>query len=117
MDTMPSAPANEPTPSPTPRPTPRTIDATRRVAPRLLPMIIAGAVLGVVAALITALRGPGGEDSTTGSVFGYLAMLFLILGAGIGGAVGLILDRLSRRRTHQVRLRPVEHSPEDADGL
>lgn len=72
---------------------------TVRRAPKFVPFMIAGGLVSVVAAAIFTLLGPGGEDFSAGSVMGFLTVLLIVPGIGLGAGVALILDRLSTKRT------------------
>ncbi|MCB4209021.1 MFS transporter [Arthrobacter sp. UM1] len=86
-----------------------------RTAPRIMPFVGLGAVLGILVALFSAMLGPGSEDYSRGAAFGYFAMLFGMIGAGVGALAALILDRISLKRSESVRLRPVEEAEESRE--
>ena len=81
-----------------------------RRAPKFAVFLAAGAVLGIIAALIlTFAFGGTGEASpntglvyTQGQVFGFLVLICVTVGLGIGGLVALLFDRRSARHTRQV---------------
>lgn len=78
------------------------IEVYRRRAPRFAPFILTGAALGVLIALVVAAlpAGPpvaGGAEFSTRTVTGFLAMIFGLLGAVVGGATAVLLDRRSGR--------------------
>ncbi|MFI5084405.1 MAG: hypothetical protein ACHP7K_00595 [Actinomycetales bacterium] len=72
---------------------------TVRRAPRFVPFLVVGVLAGVLAAAIVALSGPGSVQYARSTVFGFFAVLLAIPGAALGGAVALILDRTSVRRS------------------
>jgi len=69
-----------------------------RRAPKFVPFMIAGGLVGVLVAAIFTYMAPGGEEFDRGSVFGFLTVLLILPGIGLGAAVALVLDRRSRRR-------------------
>ncbi len=73
-----------------------------RVAPKPGAFLVTGGALGVIVALISAWLGGGTEEHSMGSVFGFLAVLFAIIGVGIGAIVFLIFDRVGRKRTKHI---------------
>ncbi len=80
------------------------LSASYRTAPRVLPIVGLGVVLGIAVAGLCAVLAPGSEDYTRASAFGYFAMLFAIVGGLLGGIAALVLDRLSLKRSQNVRL-------------
>ncbi|MGO4385622.1 hypothetical protein [Specibacter sp. RAF43] len=86
---------------------------TVRRAPKFVPFMIAGAIVGVIAAALFALLGPGGAEFDRSSVFGFLTVLLLIPGAGLGAIAALVLDRRSLRRSRRA---VVESVPEQDPG-
>lgn len=73
-----------------------------RVAPKPGAFMLTGGVLGVILALISAWLRGGTEDHSMGAVFGFLAVLFAIIGVGVGAIVFLIFDRVGRKRTQHI---------------
>ena len=81
-----------------------------RRAPKISVFLIAGAALGVLVALIltfafdgTAQASPNtGMEYSQGQVFGFLLLICVPVGLALAGIVALILDRRSRRHTHEV---------------
>jgi hypothetical protein len=64
--------------------------------------MVAGAVLGIVVAAVTALAGPESAEFTRGSVFGFFAVLFGVVGLLAGAVAALILDRVGIRRAEHL---------------
>ncbi|WP_106815808.1 Asp23/Gls24 family envelope stress response protein [Microbacterium timonense] len=91
-----------------------------RRAPKISVFLIAGAALGILVAMIltfafngTAEPSPNtGLEYSQGQVFGFLLLLCAPIGIALGGILALILDRRSRRRTHEVT---VDHSSVHVD--
>ena len=81
-----------------------------RRAPKISVFLILGAALGVLVAMIltfafngTAEVSPNtGVEYTQGQVFGFLVLICAPIGIALGGIVALILDRRSRRHTHEI---------------
>jgi hypothetical protein len=81
-----------------------------RRAPKFSVFVIAGAGLGVLVALILTFAFSGTEGVspntgliyTQGQVFGFLALICVVVGVGVGAIVALLLDRRSSRRTREV---------------
>ncbi len=81
-----------------------------RRAPKISVFLVTGAALGVLAAMILTFAFGGtdevspntGLEYSQGQVFGFLSLIGIAVGLAIGGVVGLILDRVSRRRAHEV---------------
>lgn len=67
-----------------------------RRAPRYVPFLATGALLGLVAAVVLAFALPPVPRLGTGSVLGYLAFVLGLVGALLGGAVAVLLDRRAR---------------------
>ncbi|TDN90895.1 potassium transporter Trk [Microbacterium sp. BK668] len=100
----------------TPRPplTPGSGPQTLRVrrAPKFSVFLIAGAGLGLLTALILTFAFDGSSavsDNTgliysTGQVFGFLALICVTAGVAVFAILALILDRVSRTRTREVRV-------------
>lgn len=86
--------------------------ATVRRAPKYSVFLLLGAALGIIAALVLTFAFDGtlglspntGMDYSEGQVFGFLALIFVAIGVGLGGVIALILDRTVGRRTRRVQV-------------
>jgi hypothetical protein len=64
--------------------------------------IITGAAAGLIAAVVLVLMGdPSATQYTGGSVLGYFAVFFGIVGAILGGFVGVVIETVQRRRAER----------------
>lgn len=85
------------------------LDVVVRRSPRYGVFILAGIFLGfVVAGVLVVLPVDTSvltADYSTGTAMGFLMLVLGIFGAGLGGAVALLLDRINARkiRTYTVR--------------
>ncbi|KRA26059.1 hypothetical protein ASD65_12090 [Microbacterium sp. Root61] len=81
-----------------------------RRAPKYAVFMGLGAIIGILVALILtfAFNGSGEESPNTGmvysqtQVFGFLALIFVVVGIVVGGVVALILDRVMSKRARDV---------------
>lgn len=80
----------------------RQENMTFRRAPNLLAFLITGAILGAVAGFLFGLLGPSSLYYTRGSIVGFFLVIGLIVGAGLGSVVSLIIDRISLKRRRDV---------------
>jgi len=81
--------------------------ATIRRAPRLGRFIGLGALLGFVVTLIVTMQFPADPDVGMTATVAYFALYGVSAGVVLGAVVGLIADRVSRRRSQPVT---VEHA-------
>jgi hypothetical protein len=65
-------------------------------SPRYGAFLLTGAVIGVVVAVISGAIGTGDGSMSAGRLIGYLAMVFGLLGALLGGAVAVVVEHFSR---------------------
>ncbi|MEH0108586.1 hypothetical protein V6N00_02500 [Tersicoccus sp. MR15.9] len=72
-----------------------------RRAPRFAPFLVGGAVLGFVVAGILVFSVPEDPQYTPAAAFGFFAMLFAVVGVGLGALLALALDRRSHRRVRR----------------
>lgn len=102
--------------APTPVPATETTEARIRRAPRLPVFLALGAVLGVVLALV--LTAVGDLDPAVGfsGTFGYLCLWCIPIGLVVGALVGIVLDRVSRRRARLVTVERARVEGDDSDG-
>ena len=68
-----------------------------RRAPRYRSFVITAAALGVAVAAVVTLSRPVAGNYSAGSVFGYLAVSLGLLGALVGAAVAVLVERPRRR--------------------
>lgn len=70
----------------------------RRVhrSPKYVAFLVTGAAVGVLLAIISGVIGTGDGSISTGRLIGYLGMVFGLLGALLGGAVAVVIERFSR---------------------
>lgn len=73
-----------------------------RRAPRLGVFLVLGAMLGLLATLILTSLFPVQNGLGFGTLFGYFSLFGVPAGTLVGALVGLIADRLSRRRARTV---------------
>jgi hypothetical protein len=64
-----------------------------RRAPRYGSFVVTGVIIGVVIAVILSFSRPTTGQFSSNSVVGYVAAIFGLLGALIGAALAVILDR------------------------
>ncbi|OMH34562.1 hypothetical protein BGP79_04665 [Tersicoccus sp. Bi-70] len=72
-----------------------------RRAPRFAPFLVGGAVLGFIVAGILVLARPEDPQYTPAAALGFFAMLFGVIGVGLGALLALALDRRSHRRARR----------------
>jgi hypothetical protein len=70
--------------------------ATMRRAPRYRAFIGSGAVTGAVIGVVLTVVFPDDGNFSTGAVLGYLAVTLALLGALIGAAVAVVVERTHR---------------------
>ena len=58
--------------------------------------LVTGAVVGVALAVISGAIGTGDGSLGAGRLIGYLAIVFGLLGALLGGAIAVLIERFSR---------------------
>lgn len=80
----------------------RETNMTIRRAPNLLAFLITGAILGAVAGFLFGLLGPESQYYTRGAIVGFFLVIGLLVGAGVGSVVSLIIDRVSLKRRRNV---------------
>lgn len=86
------------------------VTVTVRRSPKYSVFLVAGAAIGILVALILTFAFSGSEDKSPNTgmiysqtqVFGFLALIGIVIGVLIGGVTALILDRALSRRTHRV---------------
>jgi H+/Cl- antiporter ClcA len=91
-----------------------------RRAPKISVFLIAGAALGLLIAMILTFAFDGtsqvspntGVEYSQTQVFGFLALICAPVGIALGALVALLLDRRSRRHTHEVS---VDHASVQVD--
>lgn len=72
-----------------------------RRAPKFTPFLLGGVVLGFVAAGIVVFGQPEDPQYTPAAAFGFFAMIFGIVGVGLGALLALALDWRSHRRARR----------------
>lgn len=78
---------------------PRTVVRVARPREvRYRAFILTGAVLGIVVAAVLTFGGSLRGDYSTSTVLAYLAVLFALLGALLGGGVAVVVEAVRRRR-------------------
>lgn len=88
----------------------QTVEATVRKVPRYGVFMGIGVVLGVIAAGILTFVGSFDPSEAldvvypAGQVFGFLLLWTAPIGLALGGVVGLIAERVARRKDHVVRV-------------
>lgn len=87
------------------------VEVRVRRAPKFAVFVVLGIGLGVLAAAILTFAFDGstqpaanGAVYSAGQVFGFLALVCGAVGALLGGAVAILLDRTVGRRTRIVRV-------------
>jgi len=112
--TPPAAPGAETTDAAEPAPVQAQVVLRR--SPRYNHFMILGAVVGAVAALILTFAFPANPTYDRGQVFGYLLLVGVAVGVGLGALVALILDRIVGRKGTSVIADWVETTPGDETG-
>ena len=68
-----------------------------RRAPRYRAFVSTGVLAGLAVALVLSRFSPSGTGFSGGSTLGYLAMVLALLGAVLGAAVAVLVERPRRR--------------------
>ena len=91
-------------------------EMTIRRAPNVLAFLITGMIAGAVAGFLFGLLGPESQYYTRGAVVGFFLVIGLLIGAGLGSVVSLIIDRFSFKRSRNVTAQ-IDDVHESGDGL
>lgn len=73
-----------------------------RRGPKVLRFVAVGAGLGAILAFIDVGVTPKDSDYSTAQALGFIALVLVPIGAALGGAVAVLLDRISIRRSRIV---------------
>lgn len=102
--------ADQPDPVPTPSVRDEVVTVRVRRSPKYSVFLLLGAAAGILAALILTFAFPGedvsprtGMEYSVGQIFGFVLLICVPVGIALGGVVALVLDRVMRRRVHDVR--------------
>jgi hypothetical protein len=89
---------------------------TIRRSPRYLRFMGVGAILGIVLALILTTTFESTPEFSRTQIFGFLALLAVVLFGTLGAVVALVLDRVGSRRSSTVVAERVDvHTQEEGD--
>lgn len=86
---------------------------TIRRAPKLTAFVATGFILGVVVAAYVSYGMPTDPAVGAGAAFGFFAIMFSLVGMGVGAVVGLILDRRTRSATATAEVTTVTGETDD----
>jgi cation transporter-like permease len=89
---------------------PENTRVTIRKAPKFLSFFIVGAVLGGLIGLISWAVTAANQPADSASLIGYLLLLGIIFGAGLSLVAALLVDRLSRARSHTLEATKIVES-------
>jgi hypothetical protein len=120
----PQTPESAQSPETVPGPGPRTVAVQMRTAPKIWPFLLAGVIVGAVVALVVtwishASLVADSPDGTTehsfGSTFGFMFMIFAVVGLGVASLIFLGVDKAGRRRAHNMDMvvEPVTDDPDE----
>lgn len=85
-----------------------------RRAPKFIPFMLVGVVIAAIVAGILTSISPSREDFATTSVFGFIFVMLLLPGIGLGAVVALIIDLISVRRVQTAVVESVTEQVEPA---
>lgn len=98
----------------------RTETVRLRRSPKYSVFFIVGAGLGVLVALILTFAIQSSDEPSAsgvvysqGQIFGFLALICIIVGVALGGVVALIFDRVLAKKAHDVT---VDHESVHVEG-
>lgn len=103
------------------RPTVRTVRVRR--SPKITLFLALGAVVGAFVALVGTLSVPTDPRYPVPQVLGFLVLLLAPLGALVGGAIAIVIDRALGRTAREVQAEyestapPEEPDPETPEEL
>ena len=83
-----------------------------RKAPKFLSFFFLGAALGAITGLVLWAISLTNNPADSASLIGYITLVTTIFGAGLGVVLALVLDRVSRARSHTLEAtKLVESAP------
>ncbi|GAA0991486.1 hypothetical protein [Subtercola frigoramans] len=82
-------------------------------APRYFRFFAVGAIAGVVVAIILTLAFSGSQGFNLAQVFGFLALVFVVVGIGVGAVVALLIERSARRSARTITVERLEGGDEE----
>ncbi|PPF89198.1 hypothetical protein C5B96_01695 [Subtercola sp. Z020] len=89
-------------------------------SPRYFRFMTVGAIAGLLVALILTFAFPEPPGFNLAQIFGFLGILFVVVGIVAGAVVALVVDRASRRRAKTIEIERIESvgsAPAPAPGL
>lgn len=94
---------------------PQTSQVTVRRAPKIGVFLVVGGFLGMMATLILTSQFPADPNVGFIALFAYFCLFGIPAGVVVGALVGLVLDRVSRRRAKTVEAVRVTSSGESGE--
>ncbi len=88
-----------------------------RRGPKVIRFVAVGAGLGAIAAFIDVQVTPKDANYSTAQALGFIALVLVPIGAALGAALAVLLDRISIRRSRivtaeRIRARATPHAAE-----
>lgn len=77
-------------------------------SPRYFRFMTVGGIAGLIVALILTFAFPEPPGFNPAQIFGFLGILFVVVGIVAGSVVALLLDRASRRRAKTIEIERIE---------
>lgn len=88
---------------------------TIRRAPKLTAFVSTGFLLGVGVAAVVSYGMPTDPAVGAGATFGFFAIMFSLVGMGVGAAIGLAIDRSTRSVTATADVTEVTDATDESD--
>ncbi|RFA17953.1 hypothetical protein B7R23_14950 [Subtercola boreus] len=84
-------------------------------SPRYFRFMTAGAIVGLIIALVLTFVFPEPPGFNPAQIFGFLGLLFVVVGVAAGAVVALVIDRASRHGAKTIRVERIESAQGEAD--
>lgn len=88
----------------------KTEEVRVRRAPKFLSFFFLGAAAGLVVAMLVNLATSANAPAGQASILGYLVVVFVVIGAGLGIGAALVIDRISIARAKTLQATKLEGS-------